>query len=136
SAEHAAMIGAIQDQLPQLATVWQIDDGALAALTAAGEQIDPQETVRRRAAVRSGDLATIIYTSGTTGRPKGVELTHGNFNAEIGIVLRELDTLFSPGNATLLFLPAAHVFGRLIQVGTLASGCVLGHTADIKNLVT
>jgi long-chain acyl-CoA synthetase len=135
SAEHEALVTALRDQLPELAHVWQIEAGGLATITEAGAAVDSGETAKRRAAVRSVDLATIIYTSGTTGRPKGVELTHGNFNAEVGTVVRDFDTLFSPDNATLLFLPAAHVFGRLIQVGTLASGCVLGHTADIKNLV-
>ena len=37
------------------------------------------EIARRRALASLTDVATIIYTSGTTGRPKGVELTHGNF---------------------------------------------------------
>ena len=47
---------------------------------------EPRRRRRRRRRARGPprgprphDLATIIYTSGTTGRPKGVELTHGNF---------------------------------------------------------
>src|SRR6185437_6072112 len=35
----------------------------------------------------------------------------------------------------LLFLPIAHVFGRAIEIGALAAGCTLGHTADVKNLL-
>ena len=36
--------------------------------------------------------------------------------------------------STLLFLPLAHVFARVIQIGACASG-PLGHTADVKDLL-
>src|SRR6185312_17405701 len=75
------------------------------------------------------------YTSGTTGRPKGCELTHRNFLSEVSEVASGLADLFNDGTSTLLFLPIAHVFGRAIQMGAIATGCTLGHTADIKNLI-
>ena len=85
---------------------------------------------------RPRDLATLIYTSGTTGRPKGCMLTHGNFMFELGVAVEELDRLFDADDAsTLLFLPLAHVFARIIQVGCVKSRTRLGHSADIKNLV-
>jgi long-chain acyl-CoA synthetase len=66
----------------------------------------------RIAAVRTGDLATIVYTSGTTGPPKGVMLTHANLSAET----RGLDGLLplTVDDEQLLFLPLAHIFGRVL----------------------
>ncbi len=117
--------------------VWAIDEGGLAELAAAGEQITDEQLEERRTSRRGGDLATLIYTSGTTGRPKGCELTHANFtelcrNGKVG----ELDeVLGASGGSTLLFLPLAHVFARLIQVLVIEAGVVLGHSPDIKNLL-
>src|SRR4029453_8597249 len=81
-------------------------------------------------------LATLIYTSGTTGRPKGCMLTHGNFMFELGVATQVLDRWFVGAEAsTLLFLPLAHVFARIIQVGAVRMRVRLGHSADIRNLV-
>jgi long-chain acyl-CoA synthetase len=90
---------------------------------------------KRREAVTPSDLASILYTSGTTGRPKGCQLLHLNFITEVSEVTVELRHLFNEDTSTLLFLPIAHVFGRVIEIGALASGCTLGHTADVKNLL-
>ena len=38
-------------------------------------------------------------------------------------------------SATLLFLPLAHVFARVIQVGAVKAGVRLGHSPDVKTLV-
>jgi long-chain acyl-CoA synthetase len=46
-----------------------------------------------------------------------------------------LKELFNAQGSTLLFLPLAHVFARLIQVGCVENGVAMGHTADIKNLL-
>ena len=50
-------------------------------------------------------------------------------------LLDELDDFFNSQTSTLLFLPIAHVFGRVIEIGSIAAGCTLGHTADVKNLL-
>ncbi|MDP9183132.1 MAG: AMP-dependent synthetase/ligase, partial [Actinomycetota bacterium] len=89
-----------------------------------------------RATLGVDSLATIIYTSGTTGRPKGCELTHGNLLGTGRSAGKVIPELFNPEGATLLFLPLAHVFARLIQVGCVESGARMGHTADIKNLLS
>ena len=64
-------------------------------------------------------MATIIYTSGTTGRPKGCVLTHRNMYSNIANAVPVLPNLFNPGATTLLFLPLAHAFARLIQIGVV-----------------
>ena len=85
----------------------------------------------------SGDFATIIYTSGTTGRPKGCEITHGNLLANARNAVRgPLAVIFdTPGASTLLFLPLAHSFARLIEVGAIEAGAVLGHLPDVRTLL-
>jgi long-chain acyl-CoA synthetase len=63
-------------------------------------------------------------------------LTHGNFMFELGVAVHELHRLFdTEGSSTLLFLPLAHVFARVIQIGCIKSRTRLGHSADIKNLL-
>ncbi|TWH30459.1 long-chain acyl-CoA synthetase [Isoptericola variabilis J7] len=90
----------------------------------------------RRDAVGRDDLATIIYTSGSTGRPKGAELTHGNFaHLALNARLALPDLLGRDGSRTVLFLPLAHVFARLIQVAVVSGDAVLGHLPDVKTLV-
>ncbi|HEY3714974.1 MAG TPA: long-chain fatty acid--CoA ligase [Jatrophihabitantaceae bacterium] len=115
--------------------VWTIDAGAVATVTAGGTDVADEQVHKRREAVTVNDLASILYTSGTTGRPKGCQLLHLNFITEVSEVTTELDELFNQETSTLLFLPIAHVFGRVIEIGAIASGCTLGHTADVKNLL-
>ena len=116
-----------------LAHVWLLDDGAVDALSESGASLDDETVEQRRQAVTPDSLATLIYTSGTTGRPKGCVLTHGNFMFELGSALADLPELFEGEDAsTLLFLPLAHVFARIIQVGCVKAGVRLGHSADIK----
>lgn len=113
-----------------------LDDGALQALVERGTDVSQDEVERRRADVGPESLATLIYTSGTTGRPKGCMLTHGNFMFELGVATDILDDLFDDdGGSTLLFLPLAHIFARVIQVGCVKRRVRLAHSSDIKNLV-
>jgi long-chain acyl-CoA synthetase len=135
TAEHAAIVESVRSSTPELQHVWQFADGAIAALTAAGQDVSDADVAARRSAVQLDDLASIIYTSGTTGRPKGCELTHRCFVVEAVELLDMLDDFFNAETSTLLFLPIAHVFGRAIEIGALAAGCTLGHTADVKNLL-
>lgn len=84
---------------------------------------------RRRALERS-TLASIIYTSGTTGEQKGVELTHGNLLAEIEGLLA-LDFI-DDSDVSLLVLPMAHVFARVVFWVMIAAGAqtVFGSSLD------
>ncbi|MGA8845178.1 MAG: AMP-dependent synthetase/ligase, partial [Nocardioides sp.] len=133
--EHLARISEVRGDLEQLTNVWTIDDNAVEILASIGEDISDEALEARRASAGPGDVATVIYTSGTTGRPKGCMLTHANFMTELGVAVEELDHLFeAEGASTLLFLPLAHVFARIIQVGAIKSRVRLGHTSDIRQL--
>ncbi len=136
TAAHAAAVAQVRDDLPGLAEVLVIDEGAVAELSARGLDVPEAEIDRRSRIARGADLATIIYTSGTTGRPKGVELTHGNFVELARNGVEGLGEVCArPGSRTLLFMPLAHVFARFIQVLCVPSGAVMGHTPDTRNLL-
>ncbi|QBI53915.1 AMP-dependent synthetase/ligase [Streptomonospora litoralis] len=120
--------------------VWCFDTGALDELRSAGAGVPHSAVEERRAGVDPADPATIVYTSGTTGTPKGCVLTHANFLAEIRAVVTALPVLFEPAPdgaqpSTLLFLPLAHVFGRMVQVGVIHAGARLGHTDSVGSLI-
>jgi long-chain acyl-CoA synthetase len=111
--------------------VWVMTEDVLATLRNAGQHVSDDEIERRRNALVPASLATLIYTSGTTGRPKGVQLTHANFLSECGNVVEGASDLFlKPGGSTLLFLPVAHVFGRMVEIGAIHAGLHLAHCSD------
>ncbi len=115
--------------------LWVITENALATLALSGSHISDEEINIRRASLTPDSLATLIYTSGTTGKPKGVQLTHGNFLSECGNVVQGASDLFlKPGGSTLLFLPVAHVFGRMVEIGAINAGLHLAHCSDITRL--
>ncbi len=124
------IISGLRDRLPDLAHVWRID--ALDGLATTGSEVTDEQVRAARASRAAADLATIIYTSGTTGRPKGCELTHRNLLSAVrNAVHGSLEEVFQePGCSTLLFMPLAHVFARIIEIGCLESGAVLGHWPD------
>ncbi|MER5638626.1 long-chain fatty acid--CoA ligase [Kitasatospora sp. NPDC002227] len=132
---HAAVVEQVRPDLPELAHTWQIERGALAALAAAGEKVAEETVHERRGTATEDSLATIVYTSGTTGRPKGCQLTHGNFLAELGNVTARLQPLFVTGESSvLLFLPLAHVLGRIAEIAAAIAPIKLGHVSDIKDV--
>jgi long-chain acyl-CoA synthetase len=111
--------------------MWTMTDDVLAILREAGKHIGDDEIDRRRNALTPASLATLIYTSGTTGKPKGVQLSHANFLSECGNVVQGASELFlKPGGSTLLFLPVAHVFGRMVQIGSISAGLHMAHCSD------
>jgi long-chain acyl-CoA synthetase len=129
------MIGNFRDRVPELSQVWRIEE-ALDSLRAAGADVSDEVITERAAAAKASDLATVIYTSGTTGRPKGCELTHQNLLADVrnafhGPLAAVIETVDA---STLLFLPLAHVFARIIEVGCIEGGIVLGHCGDLTAL--
>ncbi|MEV4128111.1 long-chain fatty acid--CoA ligase [Nocardia sp. NPDC049707] len=135
TSHHTAVVTGLRDQLPKLMHVWQIDADAIATLMRDGAGVDDTAVADRRAAVAADALATIVYTSGTTGRPKGCQLTHGNFLAELGNTIARVPTLFRTGESSvLLFLPLAHVLGRIAEVAAAFAPVCIAHVSDVTNI--
>lgn len=135
SGVHEAAVASVHDRLPELKHVWRIDAGAVEHLVAVGADISEKVVDERGATAVADSPATIVYTSGTTGRPKGCVLSHRAFFAECGNVVERLAPLFRTGESSvLLFLPLAHVFGRLVEVASVMAPIKLGHVSDIRHL--
>ena len=132
--EHQDRFEKIKANTPKLKQVWRFDDDSLARLNEMGKSVSADEVERARSSRGLDDLATIIYTSGTTGKPKGCELLHRGFvdlsrNSQL-----ELPQVVKEGNATLLFLPLAHVYARFISILCVHGGIRVGHQPDTKSV--
>jgi long-chain acyl-CoA synthetase len=134
--DHAMTIATVIDRLPQLHQLWQLDNNAVQELYDAGAYIDDDVVHRHRQAVTPDSTATIIYTSGTTGRPKGCVITHASFMYEADTVAEHMEPVFHSKKgdeaATLLFLPLAHVFGRMVEVTGIRHGIRFGHQPQMN----
>ncbi|WP_263164279.1 AMP-dependent synthetase/ligase [Streptomyces sp. SCSIO ZS0520] len=134
--DHAMTIGSVIDRLPQLRRLWQLDADAVGELNAAGEHLDDEVVDRHRRAITPDSVATIIYTSGTTGRPKGCLISHANLMFEADTVIARWDSVFRRRRgdepATLLFLPLAHVFGRMVEVACVRGRIKIGHQPNLN----
>ena len=108
----------------------------LISVSAVGIGVMDAELERQRSTAKLADIASIVYTSGTTGKPKGCEITHGNFVLVARNVIPFLpELLMQPGARTLMFLPLAHVLARAVQVVCLTAGITLGHSAGASGLM-
>ncbi|MDD2857861.1 MAG: long-chain fatty acid--CoA ligase [Candidatus Nanopelagicales bacterium] len=136
SDKNKALFGPLAASLAEVRRTWVIDDACVEFLTTVGASVDDAELDARQAAIGPADAATIIYTSGTTGRPKGCVLTQGNFMAEVDGALEVFgDILLAPHASTLLFLPLAHVFGRILGYAFIKGRTLTGFCSDTKTLV-
>jgi len=137
---HLDNLLSVREATPELRHLWQIaptdsSPGAVAELMDLGASVPDAAVEQRRANLTADDLATMIYTSGTTGRPKGCMISHRNLYTDIANALPGLGELFRPGAQTVLFLPLAHSFARLIQAGVVAARVRTAYLADTKQLV-
>jgi long-chain acyl-CoA synthetase len=102
------------------------------AFLALGAGTAESERVRRGEELGRADLASLVYTSGTTGVPKGVMITHGNllfvgWSAGQALYLGQ-------GFETLLFLPLAHVFARLMIYCCIPAGVLTTFAEDVSTV--
>ncbi|MCQ8829237.1 AMP-dependent synthetase/ligase [Streptomyces malaysiensis] len=132
---HEAAVEAVRDTLPALKHVWRIEGDAIDTLRKLGADVADEKVDERSSIATADSPATIVYTSGTTGRPKGCVLSHRSFFAECGNAVARLKPIFNTGESSvLLFLPEAHVFGRLVEIAAVLAPIKLGHVPDVKSL--
>ncbi|MER5859578.1 AMP-dependent synthetase/ligase [Streptomyces sp. NPDC059688] len=133
--DHAMTIATVIDRLPRLRQLWQLDANCVQELYDAGAHVDDEVVHRHRQAVTPDSVATIIYTSGTTGRPKGCVLSHANFMFEADTMIQRWEPVFHTKKdseaSTLLFLPLAHVFGRMVEVAAVRGRVRFGHQPQL-----
>lgn len=79
-------------------------------------------------------VATIVFTSGTTGDPKGVPLTHHQLVWTARQASGQLEDALGPDETTLLFLPLAHIFARVVVLAALEAGVELGYARSIDDV--
>ncbi len=94
---------------------------------------EPDLIKERVGAITKDQLATLIYTSGTTGRPKGVRLPHDNWaymakaTAATGLI--------SAADVQYLWLPLAHVFGKVLTSGQIEVGHVTAVDGRVDKII-
>jgi len=129
--EQLEKIRAVRDQLPALEHIISIepidadDVITLDAVRERGRARSPEDFDARIATVEPSDVATYIYTSGTTGPPKGCVIDHGNWRSMLDMIEQE-DALVER-EVAYLFLPLAHSFARLIQLGAIDVGATIAY---------
>jgi long-chain acyl-CoA synthetase len=128
--EQIEKIRAVRDTLPLLEQVVRMTGSSEDAisfddLVARGAGRDASEWEQRWSAVTPEDVCTFIYTSGTTGPPKGCVITHGNYRAMLDMVNQT--SVIEPEDVSYLYLPLAHSFALLIQLGSFDLGATLAY---------
>jgi long-chain acyl-CoA synthetase len=95
------------------------------ALAAKAGEVDEAVFQQRIDAVTPADICTFIYTSGTTGPPKGCIISHGNYRSMLDMV--NATSTFEENDLTYLYLPLAHSFALLVQLGSFDLGATLAY---------
>jgi long-chain acyl-CoA synthetase len=124
----------LRKQLPDLAHV--LGFGELDRIASLGREHateHPQAVADAISAVGPDDLLTCIYTSGTTGSPKGCLLTNRCYFVMVEM-LAGLPNFVRPGDRTVLFLPLAHNFGRLVHFTAARVGYTIAFCPDVAQL--
>lgn len=133
-ADHAKTLDRARDQAPDLRDIAVFDDGGLDRLADQGDEAAAREVDRRVTALTLADPASVIYTSGTTGRPKGCLLSHRNLLYTARQAPLYLGEFLTPQDSTLLFLPLAHVFARIIQFAVYESATPVAYARSVETL--
>ena len=123
-------VRAVRDRCPALQHVILMSGSAEDAisfdeLVRRGEKRDESEWSERWSAVTPEDICTFIYTSGTTGPPKGCIISHGNYRSMLDMVNEK--SVIEEEELTYLYLPLAHSFALLIQLGSFDLGATLAY---------
>jgi long-chain acyl-CoA synthetase len=141
-ASQIAKIRQVRANLPNLKWIVVIDAAGeigdaitLDDLRAQGRERDVAELEARRDSVGPDDAYTFIYTSGTTGPPKGCVLLHRNYRSVLDMI-NERGLLGAEGDVIYLFLPLAHAFALLIQLGAVDTGTTVAYFGgDPKQII-
>jgi long-chain acyl-CoA synthetase len=128
--EQLEKIRAVREQLPLLEHVVRMtgsseDAISLEDLAARGDAREGAEWETRWQSVTKDDICTFIYTSGTTGPPKGCIISHGNYRAMLDMVNET--SVIEEEDLTYLYLPLAHSFALLIQLGSFDLGATIAY---------
>ena len=119
----------VRDQLPKLEHVISMEplegDDVITfdELRERGRAASEEDLQGRIASVEPSDVATYIYTSGTTGPPKGCVIDHQNWRDMLDMV--QSQNVLMEEEVAYLFLPLAHAFARLIQLGSIDVGATI-----------
>src|SRR5262245_37537437 len=135
--EQLEKIRGVRDKLPMLEHVIRMTDSSedtisLEDLAARGTG-DAAEWEKRWSAVTKADVCTFIYTSGTTGPPKGCVITHGNYRSMLNMVNET--SVIEGEDVTYLYLPLAHSFALLIQLGSFDLGATIAYWQNDPNKI-
>ncbi len=136
--EQLAKVREVRAGLPQLASVVLMEGTAddaisMEQLSAKGGEVDAGLFEQRIAAVTPDDICTFIYTSGTTGPPKGCVISHGNYRAMLDMVKET--SVIEEEDVTYLYLPLAHSFALLIQLGSFDLGSTIAYWQGDPNKI-
>jgi long-chain acyl-CoA synthetase len=111
---------------------WVLTLADLAERGAAYLEKHPDRVRDTVAALRPEQLATLIYTSGTTGRPKGVRLRQDTWSY-MAYAIEQID-LVRPDDVQYLWLPLAHVFGKVLLTAHIKVGHVMAVDGRIDKI--
>ncbi|MEV6592505.1 AMP-dependent synthetase/ligase [Streptomyces acidicola] len=112
---------------------WALSLAELEKRGAAYLEKNPDLIKDKVGAITSEQLATLIYTSGTTGRPKGVRLPHDNWSYMAKAIAAT--GLISTDDVQYLWLPLAHVFGKVLTSGQIEVGHVTAVDGRVDKII-
>jgi long-chain acyl-CoA synthetase len=112
---------------------WILSLAELEQRGAARLEQDPGVVKERVGRITEDQLATLIYTSGTTGRPKGVRLPHDNWSYMAKAIAAT--GLVGPDDVQYLWLPLAHVFGKVLTSGQIEVGHVTAVDGRVDKII-